>query len=425
MRKLKNSEDDKHFRDEIIKNDNTAVEEFLYEFSPPFLDSIALSLGMWNESNKKSSITNELYKKVNELNGGKDLRHFIYIFGEYYAFIGDKFVKIDANRNSPSWDILKQYQPYNIKGQENRFATFVNVNTTNYFRKMNQTQFMLSDWDIALLFLQSTLIDGEDYFGIPLAVTNELERAIKAMEKMENLTDHKRKKRGEYLEILKLLMDECDTDDLFEELNSTQLKNYQTLKSKQNQLYKRKQLAISELLDFIRNHENDYPSLMAFISSIRKVDKLSPSRKINKSKYRNTKVNTDNFDEFLAQNDRKELLVLIKSLCDPQKRSSLLNSFDETTKSIIIEQLRQAIDDLKNEAENIRHHLILKCTYDGIMTINNIQNIMKVNNVIEPTLKQLYYWRSRAYNILTDYVIDPRNGDKFSALRNIKKQIKK
>ena len=425
MRKLKNSEDDIHFRDEIVNNDKTAVEEFLYEFSPPFLDSIALSLGMWNEGNQKTSITNELYKKVNELNGGKDFRHFIYIFGEYYAFIGDKFVKIDANRNSPSWDILKQYQPYNIKGQQNRFVTFVNVSTTFHFHKTNKAQFMLSDWDIAQLFLESTLIDGDDNFGIPLAVTNELERAIKAMEKMEKLTDHKKKKRGEYLEILKLLMDGCDTDDLFEELNSTQLKNYQTLKSKQNQLYKRKQLAISELLDFIRNHENDYPSLMVFISSIRRVDKLSPSRKVNISNFRNTKVNIDNFDEFLAQNDRKEVLVLIKSLCDPQKRFSILNSFEETTKSVIIEQLQQAIEDLKNEAENIRHHLILKCTYDGIMTIDSIQNIMKVNNVAEPTLKQLYYWRSSAYDILADYVIDPRNGDKFSTLRNIINQIKK
>lgn len=166
IKKLQSVEGDLEIARRVVKNDKAAVNYFIGEFSNPFLDYIGA------EIMKREGIY---------INGV--LHYYPSIYGEYYEFIGARFIG-----NIPEWHRVDLY-----KGKNNsRLYSYVNTITVRFFVELRKKELKKEDFSFISLSENENIsilikYDGFDAVCLEGRETSEIDWAWNQLPERDRL----------------------------------------------------------------------------------------------------------------------------------------------------------------------------------------------------------------------------------------------
>lgn len=125
IKKLQSVEGDLEIARRVVKNDKDAVDYFIGEFSNPFLDYIGA----------------EIMKREGVYIDGV-LYYYPSIYGEYYEFIGARFIG-----NIPEWHKVDLYKGKN----DSRLYSYINTITVRFFVELRKKELKKEDFSFISL----------------------------------------------------------------------------------------------------------------------------------------------------------------------------------------------------------------------------------------------------------------------------------
>lgn len=166
IKKLQSVEGDLEIARRVVKNDKAAVNYFIGEFSNPFLDYIGA------EIMKRDGIY---------INGV--LRHYPSICGEYYEFIGARFIG-----NIPEWHKVDLYKGKN----DSRLYSYVNTITVRFFVELRKKELKKEEFSFISLSENENIsillkYDGFDADSLENRETSEIDWAWNQLPERDRL----------------------------------------------------------------------------------------------------------------------------------------------------------------------------------------------------------------------------------------------
>lgn len=166
IKKLQSVEGDLEIARRVVKNDMATVNYFIGEFSNPFLDYIGA----------------EIMKREGIYIGGV-LHYYPSIYGEYYEFIGARFIG-----NIPEWHKVHLYKGKN----DSRLYSYVNTITVRHFVELRKKELKKEEFSFISLSENENIgilleYDGLDADSLESRETSEMDWAWNQLPERDRL----------------------------------------------------------------------------------------------------------------------------------------------------------------------------------------------------------------------------------------------